>query len=221
LWSAQRRNLLYAVAARYDVSMICHPAVRGAALLIAGALLAGVCPGRAAAIALPPGFPDYCHPPPQALSGAALTRLVLRAPVRLATAAANPVLRPDCLGPTRILITGTAAHGLVDSMLIVRGRLRKGTRVTLVPIVSGGSGGIFEALLFTGGPGVEHYAATLRGVEPGHLRVSIEHGYVVERSPQDSTANCCWKHDYVRRSTVAGGRVRVLDVRIRPNPHPS
>jgi hypothetical protein len=201
--------------------MIRQAAARASAIVLAGALLGGTWHERAAAFALPPGFPDYCHPPPQALSGAALTRLVLRAPVRLATAAANPVLRPSCLGRTRILITGTAAQGLVDSMLIVRGHLREGTQATVVPIVSGGSGGIFEALLFTGGPGAEHYVATLRGVEPGHLRVSVEHGYVVERSPQDSTANCCWKHDYVRRSTVAGGRVRVIDVRIRPNPHPA
>jgi hypothetical protein len=200
--------------------MIRYAAARGAALLVAGALLVAAWQGRAGAFALPPGVPDYCHPPPQTLSGAALVRLVLRAPARLATPA-DKMLRPDCLGPTRILITGTAAHGLVDSMLIVRGQLRNGMQVTLVPVVSGGSGGIFEALLFTGRPGVEHYVGTLRGVEPGHLRVSVESGYVIERSPQDLGANCCWKHDYVRRSTVVQGRIRVLDVRIRPNPHPA
>lgn len=190
-----------------------YAAARGAALFI-GALLVGACPGQAAAFALPPSVPDYCHPPPDALSGPALMRLVRSAPVRLATPPAAGALRQSCLGPTRILITGRAAQGLVDSMLIVRGRLNNGMQVTLVPILSGGSGGIFETLLFTGEPGIERYVATLRGVEPGHLRVSIDRGYVVERSPQDSTANCCWKHDYVRRSTVAGGRVRVIDVRI-------
>ena len=200
--------------------MMRDAAARGAGLLIAGALLAGAGHGQADAFANPPGVPDYCHPPRDALSGPALVRLVLRAPARLATPA-DKMVGADCIGPTRILITGTAAHGLVDSKLIVRGRLSSGTPVTLVPVVSGGSGGIFEALVFTGRPGVERYVATLRGVEPGHLRVSIEGGYVVERSPQDLGANCCWKHDYVRRSTVAGGRIRVLDVRIRPNPHPA
>ncbi|MDQ6941908.1 MAG: hypothetical protein M3169_05240 [Candidatus Eremiobacteraeota bacterium] len=148
--------------------------------------------------------------------------LVLKAPVRLATPA-DDLVHADCIGLryARIGITGKGAHGFADSALIVRGPLRDGRPVTIVPIISGGSNRIAEALLFTGRPGFEHYVATLRGVEPGHLRVSIERGYVVERSPQDLGANCCWKHDYVRRSTVAGGRVRVLEVRIRPNPHPA
>jgi hypothetical protein len=148
--------------------------------------------------------------------------LVLKAPVRLATPA-DGLVHADCIGLryARIGITGKGAHGFADSTLIVRGQLRDGSPITIVPIISGGSGGIFEALLFTGPPGAEHYVATLRGVEPGHLRVTVERGYLVERSPQDSTANCCWKHDYVRRSTVVGDRVRVLDVRIRPNPQPA
>jgi hypothetical protein len=135
---------------------------------------------------------------------------------------ADKLVQGDCmeLRFARMGIVG-AAHGYADSALIVRGRLRDSTLVTIVPIISGGSGGIFEALLFSGPPGSERYIATLRGVAPSHLRVRIEHGYLVERSPQDSTATCCWKHDYVRRSTIAGGRVRVLDVRIRPNPHPA
>ena len=79
--------------------------------------------------------------------------LVLKAPVRLATPA-DDLVRADCIGLqyARIGITGKGGHGFADSALIVRGQLRDATPVTIVPIISGGSGGIFEALLFTGRP---------------------------------------------------------------------
>jgi hypothetical protein len=165
-------------------------------------------------------IPDYCHPPATALSGPALARLLMKAPLRLATRKDRPGLSPSCLGPTRMLVNGPDIWGLIDSTMIVRGRLGDRTPVTIVPVVSGGSGGTFRTLLFTGRPAAERYVATLRGVQPGHLRVSVERGYVVERSPQDSTANCCWQHDFVRRSTIVNGRVRVIDVRIRPKQVP-
>jgi hypothetical protein len=196
--------------------MVRHVVAQGAKLILAGAVLLGASDPGVAAGAASPVIPDYCHPPATALAGPALARLLLKAPLRLATRKDRPGLSASCVGPTRMLVNGPDIWGLIDSTMIVRGSLRDRTPVTIVPVVSGGSGGIFRTLLFAGPPGAERYVATLRGVEPSHLRVTVEDGYVVERSPQDSTATCCWKHDYVRRSVIAHGRLRVIDVAIRP-----
>jgi hypothetical protein len=196
--------------------MVRHVAARCAKLILTGAVLLGAADPGVAAAAAAPLRTDYCRPPATALSGPALARLLLKAPLRLAARKDRPGLSPSCLGPTRMLVDGPDIWGLIDSTMIVRSRVRDGTSVTIVPVVSGGSGQIFRTLLFTGPRGTERYVATLRGVEPSHLRVTVENGYVVERSPQDSTATCCWKHDYVRRSVIAHGRLRVVDVAIRP-----
>ena len=138
--------------------------------------------------------------------------------LRLNNSGWSGALRPDRLSAHRVLVDGAAARGLIDSTWITQGCLSDGRHVAIVPVISDGSGGVFETLLFVGPDDAPHYVATLRGVSPGHLRVSVENGYIVERSPQDSWANCCWNHESVRRSRLVGNRVVPYDVTIRPAP---
>jgi len=135
-------------------------------------------------------------------SGAGLVALLEKAPLRRAAGTGPNSGR----GPRRL--------GFGRRQWITEGCLRAGVPVVIVPVISGGSGGVFRTLVFVASHRGPRYVAILRGVEPGHLRVDVEDGFIVERSPQDPESNCCWKHDYVRRSFMVQGRLVVLDVRI-------
>jgi hypothetical protein len=152
--------------------------------------------------------------------GSHLVELLEKAPLRRATVHDNSMFtRPEIatqLGPNRVAVIGPDVWGLVDAARITEGCLRGGVPVIVVPVISGGSGGVFRTLLFAASRRGPRFIAMLRGVSPGHLRVDVEDGFVVERSPQDPGSNCCWNHDYVRRSFMVQGRLVVLDVRIRP-----
>jgi hypothetical protein len=87
--------------------------------------------------------------------------------------------------------------------------------MVVVPIVSGGGGGVFVAMLFEEGKAGPHFVGELRGSTPGHLGAASEDGFIVERSPADASADCCWNHEYVRRSVVIADRIEVMSVRVQ------
>lgn len=91
-----------------------------------------------------------------------------------------------------IRVRGTQAAGYVVPRLVERGRLRNGQEVLIVPLPSGGSGGVFYALLYT------RLGSALRFVgyipaRSGHLQLSIRNGELVATTPVYGAMdpNCC------------------------------
>ena len=98
--------------------------------------------------------------------------------------------------------------GWVDPSLVTDGFLADGQRVMIVPIDSGGSGGVFTALLFTRIGGMTRFVGTLPS-PAGHLGVSLEGGRIVIRTPVygASDPNCCPSALHYERATLRGTRL--------------
>jgi hypothetical protein len=90
--------------------------------------------------------------------------------------------------------------------------VREKLRVMMVPIVSGGSGGVFTALLFTQIGGTTRFVGTLPS-PAGHLGVSLEAGRILIRTPVYGAgdANCCPSAQHYERATLRGTRLVTED----------
>jgi len=65
-------------------------------------------------------------------------------------------------GPRYVSVKGMRGSGWLDPDLITDGYLANGQRVMIVPIDSGGTGGVFNALLFTQIGGATRFVAPCR-----------------------------------------------------------
>ena len=140
--------------------------------------------------------------------------MIAKAPARRATHADRlTVTAPayaDLRGPETIPIVGPDVWGLVDGKQITEGCLRGGVPVVIVPVISGGSGGVFRTLIYVAsrrGPG---FLTTLSG--GGNMRVTVEDGLLVERSLRYKGPDC-GHTDWIRRFFIARGRLVALDAR--------
>ncbi len=89
-------------------------------------------------------------------------------------------------------VKGTEANGFVSTDSNDYGFLKNGEDLLVVPLVSGGSGGVFTTLLFTS----IHQHPKFIGIIPspnGHLEVSITEGLIDVRTPNydNGAPNCC------------------------------
>jgi hypothetical protein len=90
---------------------------------------------------------------------------------------------------------------------VTDGFLADGQRVMAVPINSGGSGGVFMALLFTQIGGTTRFVGTIPSPD-GHLSVSVNGGHLVIQTPiPGGGANCCPWALHFERATLHGIRL--------------
>ncbi len=115
--------------------------------------------------------------------------------------------------PRYISVNGVeGSTGWVDPNLVTDGFLADGQRVMIVPIDSGGSGGVFTALLFAQIGGRTRFLGTLPS-PAGHLGASLEAGRIVIRTPVygASDPNCCPSALHYERATLHGTRLVTED----------
>lgn len=114
--------------------------------------------------------------------------------------------------PRYVSVKGDGSTGWLSPDLVTDGFLANGQRVMMVPIVSGGSGGVFTALLFTQIGGTTRFVGTLPS-PAGHLGVSLEAGRILIRTPVYGAgdANCCPSAQHYERATLRGTRLVTED----------
>jgi hypothetical protein len=112
-------------------------------------------------------------------------------------------LRPDA-NLEYVSIAGTDVEGSIDPADARRGFLKNRQEVMIVPVESGGTGAVFDALLFTRLGGRTRFVGIIPSPN-GHLHVAISGGAIVVRLPIYKTGdpNCCpsgfhWEHDTLR-----------------------
>lgn len=100
------------------------------------------------------------------------------------------------------------ASGWVDPAEVTDGFLADGRRVMAVPIESGGSGGVFTALLFTQVGGTTRFVGTIPSVG-GHLSVSVNGGHLLIQTPVygANDPNCCPSALHFECATLRGTRL--------------
>jgi hypothetical protein len=95
--------------------------------------------------------------------------------------------------------TNGVGGGYADIEEVVRGTLSDGAQVLVVPLISGGSGGVFTQIVFgqRGGAAARYGGYISSG---GHLAVAIKNGRIVARLPlyRAGEANCCPSHMLVQ-----------------------
>jgi hypothetical protein len=102
-------------------------------------------------------------------------------------------------------VKGTQASGFAIPALIDDGFLTNGQEVLIVPLDSGGSGGVFATLLYTRALGKPWQYVGYVPSPNGHLNVHIEQGTLVSITPiyASGDPNCCpSKQHHVRYSLV-------------------
>jgi hypothetical protein len=122
-------------------------------------------------------------------------------------------LRPDSNLKQQVEIRGSRdVSGWVSPSASVAGSLANGQRVMIVPLISGGSGGTFETLLFTHLGGRTRFVGYVPSPN-GHLDVAIDHGALLIRTPiygPGSGGNCCPSELHYERATLRGIRLVTL-----------
>lgn len=102
--------------------------------------------------------------------------------------------------------------GFVSPELASNERLANGQRVMILPLVSGGSGGVFYTLLFTKISGKTRFVGYVPS-QNGHLDVTVDRGTLLIRTPVYGTGNggnCCPSDFDFERATLHGIRLIVL-----------
>jgi hypothetical protein len=111
-----------------------------------------------------------------------------------------------------VVLQGTTIAGYIDPGSVVRGKLRNGQDVMVVPLVSGGSGGVFYSLLYTVVSAKTRFAGYIPSHD-GHLDVRLSGGRLEVRTPVygPGDANCCPSKFHVEHDTLDGIRLVKLD----------
>lgn len=102
-------------------------------------------------------------------------------------------------------IRSSDAKGFVLSDYITHGFLANGQEVMVIPLGSGGSGGVFYSLLFTRINGAIRFVGYVPSPQ-GHLDISIAEGNLRIRTPVYSVGdpNCCPSHHHMQLATLSG-----------------
>ena len=133
----------------------------------------------------------------------ASTNKVVRAP-------APGGMHPD--GPSEFVrVAGTDVSGWIADT-VGHGFLANDQEVMIVPLVSGGSGGVFTTLLFTRLGGRVQFVGIIPSPS-GHLDVSLSEGRLLVRTPvyKAGDANCCPSAIHYERDTLRGTKLVKLE----------
>ncbi|HEY4441516.1 MAG TPA: hypothetical protein VGN14_13745 [Candidatus Elarobacter sp.] len=122
-----------------------------------------------------------------------------------------------------INVKGANATGWVVPAEATEGFLADGRRVMVAPINSGGSGGVFSALLFTQTGTTPHFVGTIPS-GGGHLLVSVNAGRLLIEWPiyVGDDPNCCPSALHFEHASVRGNRLVTddhWDVKLAKSPH--
>jgi hypothetical protein len=106
---------------------------------------------------------------------------------------------------------GADAVGYLDTTIVDYGYTRDGLGVLIVPLPSGGSGGVFTTLLFTGTGRVPHYVGKLDS--QGHLDVFLDQGLINARVPVygPNDPQCCPSGHKNTRYRIEGTKLIKID----------
>lgn len=171
-----------------------RPSFKLVARVLALGLFGAICPGTAGAAT-----------PAEVDSWLASTNKVVRMP---APADSTPTVSKR----EWVHVTGTEVSGWIDPTAVDHGFLANDQEVMLVPIQSGGSGAVFQTLLFTRTGGRLQFV----GIIPsriGHLNVALSGGEILVRTPiyKPKDANCCPSGFHYERDTLRGITLVKLD----------
>jgi hypothetical protein len=109
-------------------------------------------------------------------------------------------------------IEGTDVQGYLDEDLLDYGYLANGEDVLIVPLESGGSGGVFDTLLFTSLGSAPRFVGYLPSAS-GHLDVHIAQGRLIARTPvyRTNDPNCCPSAHHVTSYTLENGQLKKVE----------
>ncbi len=150
-----------------------------------------------------------------ALAGRADAGVVSPARLAAALASAKNVQRKPSPDPNETepyyVVAGTDAQGFVNADTDDYGYLANGADVLIVPLQSGGSGGVFYTLLFT----TIATKPAFIGYIPsgaGHLDVYIDGGRLIVETPiyKGNDPNCCPSGHHVVTYTLDGTKLKKL-----------
>ncbi|MDP9105104.1 MAG: hypothetical protein M3N49_04135 [Candidatus Eremiobacteraeota bacterium] len=107
-----------------------------------------------------------------------------------------------------VRVAGTDVSGWVVPGAVGHGFLANDQEVMIVPLVSGGSGGVFTTLLFTRSGGRVQFVGIIPS-RNGHLDVSLSDGRLLVRTPvyKPSDPNCCPSAIHYERDTLRGTKL--------------
>lgn len=121
---------------------------------------------------------------------------------------------PDSNGRPEFHAAGAQFGGYVSPELVDDGFLANGQEVLIVPLLSGGSGGVFTTLLWTRttSGGAWKFAGPLQS-GAGHLAVYIASGKINVVTPiyRGNDPNCCPSNHHHEIETLEGTKLRVLE----------
>ena len=94
----------------------------------------------------------------------------------------QPELSMKLIGGRQFVsVKGGEAPGSLDAAALDYGYQVDRTDVLIVPLISGGSGGVFTTLIFTTYKGVQHYVGRIDS--QGHLDVHLSQGLILAVTP--------------------------------------
>ena len=113
---------------------------------------------------------------------------------------------------TYVQVKGSDAQGFIDPSFIDHGFLANGQEVLILPLESGGSGGVFYTLLFTTIDGRRRFVGYVPS-ESGHLDVHLQAGslHVVTPIYGKNDPNCCPSQHRFETYTLNGIKLERLD----------
>lgn len=123
-----------------------------------------------------------------------------------------PDVHLPCVG-----VKGTHVYGYINRSIVDNGTLSNGQEVLVVPIVSGGSGGVFDTLLYTEFAGKTRFVGYIPSVS-GHLDVHVSEGRLLVVTPVygQGDAQCCPHAHHTVEYTLRGVRlVMISDLGVR------
>jgi hypothetical protein len=106
----------------------------------------------------------------------------------------------------------TIVEGYINTTIVDDGYLANGQEVLIVPLVSGGSGGIFYTLVWTKISGAWQFVGYIPSGS-GHLSVTIEEGSLVVVTPiyASGDAQCCPSGHHNQIETLDGIKLRAVE----------
>jgi hypothetical protein len=150
--------------------------------------------------------------------GSTVTRADL-APWLASTDRVRVIHPPDAQAGALYLASGDATgiavfDGPDDGYRAQRGFMRNGQETVLVPLASGGSGGVFATLVFTRVNGVRRYVGYIPS-RSGHLAIRVQDGVLEARAPiyASSDPQCCPSRERYTTYTLDGIQLVTLSER--------
>lgn len=111
-----------------------------------------------------------------------------------------------------VAVKKTDVYGYINRSIVDNGTLSNGQEVLIVPILSGGTGGVFATLLFTRYAGKTRFVGYIPSPS-GHLGVHVSEGrlYVVTPVYAVGDAQCCPHAHHTADYTLRGIRLVLVE----------